>query len=830
MILEKQEDASLCLELVKQEEEQVNEGHSSGESSPVRRRSSRRRSGSVSSGYNNPLDFGIPAPARGTPSYVNYRNDPSSSSTGRRPRQPITPGSGGDATEIKAMASNSASGGGQEGSQDYKNTLVPMKFDAASPLWRHVTVVKNIVGGGSRIWICHGCHTQYNSSYSRLKIHLTGFGVGIKKCPKLSNEEMAKYLREQEDADRQTKRNQSGTVCLQRRLSSRPPTPTYFTHPFIHTQAQIHADPLDTPLDENTSRKKSKGVLEKPFNNEKRDIADEYVARCIYACGLPFHVLRSPYWQQMLTAINEAPQGYKGPSYENVRTTLLTTELEHIQTSLQPIRDLWKNSGVSIISEGWKNVQNRHLINVVAVCPKGAMFLKAIDCEGEVKDAQFIANILIEAIESVGPQNVVQVITDNAKICRAAGLIIEDKYEHIFWTPCVVHSLNLMLQKIENFLWVKQIYTETNDIKMFITNHNMSQAIFKRFSKLKLLKVAETKYASHMFVLRQLVKVKEDLRNMVIDNDWTKLRQVNTDKATKVKSLILDDEWWAKVVYLVNCTKPILSMIKYVDIDAPRMGEIYGRIDSMVERIKEIIQTKEQDLEETFYKEVKSVVMKMLNKMITPLHLFAYALNSRYYSSKILGLPNRQPPYNDSKVANGTRAAMKRFFPDPYVASVVRNEMGMFLTSKGSMGEVEAHFDKNTMSPGIWWCVHGHDAKYLRPMATKILSQVASNSFAERNWSTYPFIYSANRSKLTSKKAEDLVYVHSNLRLLTHKSEDYIRGLDKFWDILPETTDLDASAATFVQLPIFDGEDDIQGSSQGVESGAVESGASGSGM
>ena len=76
------------------------------------------------------------------------------------------------------------------------------------------------------------------------------------------------------------------------------------------------------------------------------------------------------------------------------------------------------------------------------------MFLKTVDCEGQQKDAQFIANILIEAIEFVGAENFVQVITDNATMCRAVGLIVEGNYQHIFWTPCVVHSLNLMLSKM----------------------------------------------------------------------------------------------------------------------------------------------------------------------------------------------------------------------------------------------------------------------------------------------------------------------------------------------------------------------------------------------
>ena len=69
---------------------------------------------------------------------------------------------------------------------------------------------------------------------------------------------------------------------------------------------------------------------------------------------------------------------------------------------------------------------------MIAVCPKGAMFLKVVDCEGQVKDAQFIADILIQCIQDVGPENVVQVITDNAKNCRAAVLLIERRFDHIY--------------------------------------------------------------------------------------------------------------------------------------------------------------------------------------------------------------------------------------------------------------------------------------------------------------------------------------------------------------------------------------------------------------
>ena len=109
----------------------------------------------------------------------------------------------------------------------------------------------------------------------------------------------------------------------------------------------------------------------------------------------------------MIKAINEAPKGYKPLGYEKVHTTLSTSKKSRLESALNPIRNSWRISGVSIISDGWKDQRNRPLINVIAQSPKGAMFLKTVDCEGQQKDAQFIVDILVEAIEFVGTENVI---------------------------------------------------------------------------------------------------------------------------------------------------------------------------------------------------------------------------------------------------------------------------------------------------------------------------------------------------------------------------------------------------------------------------------------
>ena len=53
---------------------------------------------------------------------------------------------------------------------------------------------------------------------------------------------------------------------------------------------------------------------------------------------------------------------------------------------------------------------------------------KAMDTLGEYKDAQFMGELFIKVIEDVGVDSCVQIITDNAPVCKAAGMIVEAKY------------------------------------------------------------------------------------------------------------------------------------------------------------------------------------------------------------------------------------------------------------------------------------------------------------------------------------------------------------------------------------------------------------------
>ncbi|KAG8383565.1 hypothetical protein BUALT_Bualt04G0026800 [Buddleja alternifolia] len=335
----------------------------------------------------------------------------------------------------------------------------------------------------------------------------------------------------------------------------------------------------------------------------------------------------------------------------------------------------------------------------------GAMFLRAVTCQREYKDKWFVLNLIKEVIVEIGATNVIQVITDNAPVCQAAGLLIDQMYPHIFWTPCVVHTINLALKNTcaaknteanevtyEECHWITEIAGSAIMVRNFINNHSMMLSMFNDFSKLKLIAVTETRFASVIIMLKRFKLIKKNLQAMVISDQWTFYREDDVAKARLVKERLLDDSWWDLVDYILNFMEPIYEMLRICDTDKSYLHMVYEMWDTMISKVKEVIYKHEKKSD--------------------------YSLRDRW-----------------------------------------------------------------KLDPFQWWAVHDSPNPYLRSIAIRLLGQVSSSSCCERNWSTYTFIQSAKRNKITPQRTQDLVFVHNNLRLLSRKTPQYKQGDTKMWDV-----------------------------------------------
>ena len=82
--------------------------------------------------------------------------------------------------------------------------------------------------------------------------------------------------------------------------------------------------------------------------------------------------------------------------------------------------------------------------------------------------------------------------------------------------------------KENDYKWIGELYRKGKYMIRFITNHSNAHGIFCSHSKLELLKITKTRFASYYITFRRLLKEREALASMVSSESW----QVLKDRAT----------------------------------------------------------------------------------------------------------------------------------------------------------------------------------------------------------------------------------------------------------------------------------------------------------
>jgi hypothetical protein len=67
--------------------------------------------------------------------------------------------------------------------------------------------------------------------------------------------------------------------------------------------------------------------------------------------------------------------------------------------------------------------------------------------------------------------------------------------------------------------------------------------------------------------------------------------------------------------------------------------------------------------------------------------------------------------------------------------------------------------------PAVWWQMFGYSTHALQKLAMRLVSQCASATRCEQNWSIFAFIHTKVRNRLTYKKLHKLLYVNNNVRI-----------------------------------------------------------------
>ncbi|XP_059595588.1 mannosyl-oligosaccharide 1,2-alpha-mannosidase MNS1 [Vitis vinifera] len=197
-----------------------------------------------------------------------------------------------------------------------------------------------------------------------------------------------------------------------------------------------------------------------------------------------------------------------------------------------------------------------------------------------------------------------------------------------------------------------------------------------------------------------------------------------------------------------------MRLLHIVDCDErPSMGYVYEDMYRVRLGIKKLF-----NYNERLYKPYTEIIKQRWDQQLKKsIHSTAYWLNPcfQYDQENFCNKPNvigGVMDVIDQKVLKGKLETM--------------NEMKLFRDQLGSFGRDLAYSSCEVLQPvDEWWRLHGYSAPHLQKLAILILSQTASSSGCERNWSVFERIHTKRRNRLEHQRLNDLVYVHYNLCL-----------------------------------------------------------------
>ncbi|XP_019244598.1 PREDICTED: uncharacterized protein LOC109224476 [Nicotiana attenuata] len=324
----------------------------------------------------------------------------------------------------------------------------------------------------------------------------------------------------------------------------------------------------------------------------------------------------------------------------------------------QSRRPIWFRNEASIMMDKWMARNEKMIINILVNSPKGSLFLESVDSSDSSTDSTKLYSLFKSTIDSIGAENVVQVVMDNASENVKAGDLMSAGYPHIYWTPCAAHFINLIFGDI-------------------FKERPFSNVFNQRFTKQRsLVKPAKTRFATAFLTLHRVYEQKSNLNKLFVSDEYTSSAYGRESRGRESLDIILSPSFWNNVVHALKIGGPLVKVLRLVDGEQrPPMGYLYEAID----RANEAIQASFSDQRK--YKRVFEIIDKRWDsKLHSPLHAAGLVLNPELFYD------NKEGILGDKHLWNGYYECIEKLIPKESVQDKIIEQFSIYRNAKQLFG------------------------------------------------------------------------------------------------------------------------------------------------
>ncbi|GBG70385.1 hypothetical protein CBR_g6513 [Chara braunii] len=306
--------------------------------------------------------------------------------------------------------------------------------------------------------------------------------------------------------------------------------------------------------------------------------------RFIVESGMSFNCTKLKNFKRMFTI--KIPPGVPGAPaprlsfYHMLRTTLLDELDDEVQKCVRLVLDTLKETGCTIMTDGWTNIRGQTLYNYHVGTEIGVAYV-ATDVMHGKKDASALANAWLKRVKSMDIElsDITTFVLDSAGVNVAAMEVFQkdENVKHIFWIPCVAHIMDLILEDIGGIDWVASRISQARLVTWFFKPHGHAREVLEAYSKKTLQLPAETRFGTNVIMMTRLVELWAELTQVVGDDRWRETvwstSKIHKDAAKAVEDeAVMDQQLVIGTGALAKVTEEDLSLARERMLAVSRMG------------------------------------------------------------------------------------------------------------------------------------------------------------------------------------------------------------------------------------------------------------------
>ena len=118
-----------------------------------------------------------------------------------------------------------------------------------------------------------------------------------------------------------------------------------------------------------------------------------------------------------------------------------------------------------------------------------------------------------------------------------------------------------MLEGISKLLSFKGVLDKAKSFSIFMYAHHKTLALMRKFTKKEIVHPGVTRFATSFLTLQSLLDKKQELRNMMANNEWDNTKWSRSKKGKEEFDIVVPNDFWNSIELCLRVFTPLVKVL-----------------------------------------------------------------------------------------------------------------------------------------------------------------------------------------------------------------------------------------------------------------------------